>query len=102
MFLHDPLTPELIRTTVPVILKLCNVMIVRGSQEEFDQLCHLLGENIIGSIWVYSGQEPETMMASMDILSPVVRALGIGTARYLIVSEYSIFRRPSRIVESCC
>lgn len=56
-----------------------------GSAERFDQLSALLGDSIVGSIWLYAARELETIEASMDVLPPVVQASGIGTVRYLKV-----------------
>jgi len=83
-FLHDRSTPGLIRETVPAIVRLINMTTALDSEERFDRLCHLVGEGIIGGIWVYSRfDESSTIEASMDVLPEVVHALGIGTARYL-------------------
>ena len=83
--LHDEFSPQLIRTTVPVILRLIEMTTSPGSAERFDQLCTLLGDHIVGAIWLYASREPETIEASMDVLPSVVHALGIGTVRYIKV-----------------
>jgi len=54
-----------------------------GSAEHFNQLCALLGEGVIQGIWFYAVDEPDTILASLEALGPVLRALGIGNARYL-------------------
>jgi hypothetical protein len=56
-----------------------------GSPDRFNQLCTLLGEGIISGIWLYASEKSEVILASLDALPPVVRALGIGNARYLKV-----------------
>ncbi|KAI5124880.1 hypothetical protein M0805_007310 [Coniferiporia weirii] len=81
--LHDALSPNLIRTTVPVILTLVDMTTSPGSVERFEQLCIVLGENIIGGAWVYASREQQTMEATMDVLPQIVHALGIGSIRYL-------------------
>ncbi len=83
-FLHDRSTPDLIRETVPAIGTLINMTTDPDSEERFDRLCHLVGEGIIGGIWVYARhEESDVIEASTDVLPEVVHALGIGTARYL-------------------
>ena len=73
-------------------MKLINLTTTSDSEERFDRLSDVIGEGIIGGIWMYArSDEPETIEASMDILPEVVHALGIGTARYLNVS-YLLFR----------
>lgn len=54
-----------------------------GSSDRFDQLCVFLGEGIIGGVWLYASENSEVILASLDALPSVVRALGIGNARYL-------------------
>ncbi|KAL5527207.1 hypothetical protein ACEPAG_5998 [Sanghuangporus baumii] len=83
MNLHDDLSPRLIRTTVPIILRLIDMTTSPDSAERFDQLCNLLGDHIIGAIWVFASRERETIEASMDILPSIVQPLGIGTVRYV-------------------
>ncbi|KAH8113299.1 hypothetical protein DFH11DRAFT_1601249 [Phellopilus nigrolimitatus] len=83
MNLHDPTSPRLIRLTVPVTLRLIDLTTVPDSTERFDQLCQLLGENIIGGAWMYAPHEQETIEASLDVLPLIVGSLGIGAARYM-------------------
>lgn len=93
-FLHDPSTPDLIRETVPTAVKLIKMTSDPDSEESFDRLSDLVGEGIIGGIWVYSRyDEGAVIEASMDVLPEVVHALGIGSARYLNVSDELIFVR---------
>jgi len=83
-FLHDRSTADLIRETVPAIGSLINMTTDPDSEERFDRLCYLVGEGIIGGIWVYARhEESDVIEASTDVLPEVVHALGIGTARYL-------------------
>lgn len=71
---------------MPVSLKLITTTTTTGSADRVDKLCQLLGENIIGGVWVYAPRESAAIGASMDILGILVQALGIGSARYLKVS----------------
>jgi Tti2 family len=57
-----------------------------GSEQRFTQLCALLGDGMIGSVWMYSSEDPDAVEASIDVLSILVRALGVGATRYLKVS----------------
>jgi hypothetical protein len=56
-----------------------------GSEQRFSQLSTLLGEGLIGSVWMYSSEDADTIEASSDVLPIVVRALGVGATRYLKV-----------------
>lgn len=90
--LHDDLTPDLIRSTIPVIWRLSEMVAPPQSAERFDQLCQVIGESIIGGVWIYASNELPTVEASMDVLPLLVPALGIGTARYLKASYLSDIR----------
>ena len=59
-----------------------------ASSTRFDQLCSLLGDGIIGNIWVYASRDPDTLQASIDVIPEIVRALEIGTTRYLKVIHH--------------
>ncbi|KAL0954359.1 hypothetical protein HGRIS_003352 [Hohenbuehelia grisea] len=76
-------SPALIRAAIPASLKLTLHTTDPGSMERFDQLCALLGDGIIGSIWLYSSLDLPALQASVDALPPVLDALGIGCVRYL-------------------
>ncbi|TFY74523.1 hypothetical protein EWM64_g9489 [Hericium alpestre] len=81
--LHSPLTPALIRNAVPTAVKLVSRTTAPGSERQFMQLCALLGDGIIGSVWMYGYQDADAVEAGVDALPDVVSALGIGTVRYL-------------------
>ena len=85
MNLRDDLSPQLIRTTVPVILRLVDMTTPPDSAERFDKLCSLLGDHIVGAVWVFASRERETIEASMDVLPSILQALGIGAVRYIKV-----------------
>ncbi|KAI0079759.1 hypothetical protein K474DRAFT_566633 [Panus rudis PR-1116 ss-1] len=82
-FLHNPSTPIIIRRAVPTWLTLVELTAAPGSVERFNQLCSLLGESIIGSIWLYASNDPETIEATLDVLPAIVFCLDIGVTRYL-------------------
>lgn len=86
--LHDDRSPDIIKCTVPAFLKLINVTTIADSEDRFNKLCHILGEKIIGGVWVYASQNQRIMEASMDVLPDLVHALGIGSARYLKVGVH--------------
>ena len=85
--LRDPDTPEILRTTTPTCIRLLELTTAPKSAKRFDELCAILGDGIIGSVWVYSTNEPEVLQASLDVLPTVVTALGIGASRYLKVRD---------------
>jgi hypothetical protein len=64
-----------------------------GSEQRFTQLCALLGDGMVGSVWMYSSEDADAVEASVDVLPILVRALGIGATRYLKVS-FSTFIHP--------
>ncbi|KAI0334924.1 hypothetical protein GY45DRAFT_1065421 [Cubamyces sp. BRFM 1775] len=82
-FLHERETPDLIRASVSSHIQLINATTIVGSASRFDQLCSLLGESIIGNIWIYASREPEALQASVDCIPAIVESLGIGATRYL-------------------
>ncbi|KAI0676734.1 hypothetical protein C8Q78DRAFT_999181 [Trametes maxima] len=82
-FLHNRETPDLIRAVVPVYIQLTTATTNEGSVQRFDQLCSLLGDSIIGNIWIYASREPETIQASIDVIPDIVEVLDVGTVRYL-------------------
>lgn len=55
------------------------------SSERFDQLCSLLGEGIIASIWLYADDKPLIINATFEVLPHLIGALGVGTVRFLQV-----------------
>ena len=83
--LHDDLTPQLIRAAVPVLIRWINLTTATESAEHFDKQCHLLGECIIGGVWIYAARDLSTIEASLNVLPSVMSCLGIGTVRYLKV-----------------
>ena len=96
-FLHAPESLELVRTAVRAWVRLIERTTGEGSEARFEQLCSLLGDSIIGNIWVYASREPETLQASIDVIPDVVELLGIGSSRYLKVSDcrlqqFSVYR----------
>jgi hypothetical protein len=87
--LHDESTPDLIRSAVPTIVTLITLTTARGSPDYFNKLCSLLGESIIGTIWLYAYDNEKVILATVDVLPPLIQALGIGCARYLKVTAIS-------------
>ena len=83
--LHAPLTPKLLRKSIPTLQRMIIRTTPAASKARFDQLCGLLGDGIIGSIWNFASQEAETIEASIAALPDVLRALGVGSTRYLKV-----------------
>jgi hypothetical protein len=85
-FLHSPHTPDILRAAIPALTNLIERTTQPGSEQRFTQLCALLGDGVIGSVWMYSSEDPDAVEASVDVLPILVRALGIGATRYLKVS----------------
>src|SRR6266436_1348326 len=81
--LHNPLTPFIIRTAIPTTLSLINLSTPPGSQVRFEKLCALLGDGVIGNVWIYASMEPQSVQATLDVIPGVIEMLGIGCARYL-------------------
>ena len=91
-FLHSSHTPAILRTAIPTATDLIERTTQPGSEERFAQLCALLGDGVIGSVWMYSSEDAEAVEASVDVLPIIVRALGIGTTRFLKVRYQDIQR----------
>jgi hypothetical protein len=89
--LHDPLSPQIILTTVSVLLNLIEKLTEPDSMERFNRLCFVLGDSIIGSVWLYAEREREVIQASMEVLPAITRALGMGSARFLKVLAHIPF-----------
>ncbi|EKM59557.1 uncharacterized protein PHACADRAFT_181556 [Phanerochaete carnosa HHB-10118-sp] len=82
-FLRAPETPQLIRSVIFTWLKLTERSTSPATANRFEQLWALLGEGIIETVWLYGFNDADTIQASVEALPDVVRALGIGAARYL-------------------
>ncbi|KAF8211565.1 hypothetical protein K438DRAFT_1807537 [Mycena galopus ATCC 62051] len=83
--LQAPETPRLLPAAVSTSLTLIQLMTSPGSADRFDQLCALLGDGIIGSIWPYASERLPALLASIDALPPILELLGVGCARYMKV-----------------
>lgn len=70
---------------MPTCVKLTELTTAPGSAQRFDQLCAAMGDGIVGSVWFYSTSEPDALQASLDTLPIILKALGVGAARYLKV-----------------
>ena len=92
-FLRNPETSDLIRASVLAALALVERSTAPGSAERFDRLCAILGDSIIGSVWVHAVGDPDALSASVDVLPDIIRALDIGAARYLKVRAWHSVRR---------
>jgi len=82
-YLHNPETPSLIRAAILTSVSLILLSTPPGSAKRFEHFCAILGDGIIGSVWLYATRESDAIQASVDVLPEIVQALGIGTARYL-------------------
>ncbi|KAI0092518.1 hypothetical protein BDY19DRAFT_883360 [Irpex rosettiformis] len=82
-FLDRPESAALLRAVVPTCISLVELTTQARSIQRFDQLCALLGDGIIGTVWVHGLREEVVVQASVDVLPSLIKALGIGCARYL-------------------
>ena len=92
-FLHNPLTPDLIRATIPTAVLLIEKTTCPGSAQRFNHLCEMLGDSIIGSVWLYGSSEPDSIMATLEGLPVIMSELGIGVSRYLKVCVSPVGRK---------
>ncbi|KAJ8086083.1 hypothetical protein PM082_004902 [Marasmius tenuissimus] len=76
-------SPRLIRLAISASLSTILLTTTEGSASRFDLLCTLLGEGVIGTIWLYAPRKPAVITASVEALPPLIRGLGAGAARYL-------------------
>ncbi|KAJ7895953.1 hypothetical protein B0H14DRAFT_3425910 [Mycena olivaceomarginata] len=94
--LQSPETPRLLPLAVSTSLTLIRLTTPAGSAARFDQLCALLGDGIIGSVWPYaSGDRLPALVASIDALPPVLEMLGVGCARSSSRNSCTPSRRPT-------
>lgn len=85
--LHNEVhTAPLLRAATRGALAVLERTTEEGDEKRFDAVCDLLGERIVGGVWVYASREVDAIEATMDVIPEVVSILGIGTARYLKVS----------------
>ncbi|KAI0299764.1 hypothetical protein B0F90DRAFT_1727127 [Multifurca ochricompacta] len=82
-FLHSPHTPAILRAAIPTTVGVIERTTEAGSEQRFAQFCRLLGDGVIGSVWMYSSEDADAVVASVDALPIVVCALGIGATRYM-------------------
>jgi hypothetical protein len=59
--------------------------------ERFNELSSLLGEGIISGIWLYAEDKPGVVHASFDALPTLLRALDVGSVRFLKVRARQLF-----------
>ncbi|KAF7433614.1 hypothetical protein PC9H_005575 [Pleurotus ostreatus] len=81
--LQRPESATLIREAIPASVSLTTLTTDQGSQDRFDQLSALLGDGIIGGIWLYSSLDLAAVEASVEALPLVIDALGLGCTRFL-------------------
>ena len=84
-----PETPKLLLVAVPCYQDLIYLTTSEGSEQRFEMLCELMTKAIIGGAWSYGGNQLSTMEASVQVLPPLIHALGLGTARFLKVALLS-------------
>ncbi|KAF7330792.1 hypothetical protein MVEN_02418400 [Mycena venus] len=93
--LQAPETPRLLPAAISTSLTLIQLMTSAGSADRFNQLCALLGDGIVGSIWPYASDRLPALLASIDALPPVLEILGCGLRSLYEGTRYPA-RTPSR------
>jgi len=94
VFLHNPKTPELLSTSIPTIVELVDLLLPAralskaGGKQRFDRLCSILGEGIIGSVWIHAARDVATIRATIDQVPLLVESLGVCAVRYLKASPF--------------
>ncbi|KAG8721617.1 hypothetical protein FRC08_011807 [Ceratobasidium sp. 394] len=75
-------SPDLLRAAMPCYLALVDLVLPDDTAQRFDKLCELVTDTIVPG-WLYASSRAELMIASVEVLSPVVNALGTSSARFL-------------------
>ncbi|KAG8925318.1 hypothetical protein FRC02_009774 [Tulasnella sp. 418] len=75
--------PTILKEAAACTHLLIEKMTAPNSKERFDQLCDLIKAAVIGGPWIYAGHKVDVMVASVVILPPLLKALGIGSVRFL-------------------
>lgn len=94
VFIHNSKTPELLSGAIPAIVELVDLLLPAralskvGGKQRFDRLCSVLGEGIIGNIWIHASQDVVTIRATIDQVPLLVDSLGICAVRYLRVGPF--------------
>jgi hypothetical protein len=88
--LHNPETPNLLRAAITALCTLIKLTTLPGSAQRFDQLCAVLGDGVIGGVWIYASSESDTILATVEELPTLVQGLGLGCARYLKVGSHGL------------
>ena len=83
--MHSPFTLAVLRAAVPAAANLIERTTEYGLEQRSSQLSALLGDGVIGNVWMHSSEDADTVEASVDVLPIVVRVLGVGTTRCLKV-----------------
>ncbi|KAF8609550.1 hypothetical protein BDV93DRAFT_602204 [Ceratobasidium sp. AG-I] len=96
-------SPGLLRAATPCYISLVDLVLPDDTMKRFDKLAELVTDTIVPG-WLYASSRVEVMIASVDALSLVVQALGIGSARFLkaFISQLTenLFPRELSPVES--
>ena len=93
--LHNPLTPSLLLRAIPTLIALITLTTSPGSEVRFNKLCEVLGDGVIGNVWMYAHNEPDSILASVNVLPLLIQALGIGSVRYSKVGNVLLSMKPT-------
>jgi len=95
-------SPNLIREAINTQLELTRLTTRVGERAYFDQLCELLGEGVISGVWFYGYEQENVILASIEALPGLIRALDIGCVRFLkvLITQFTdpLIPKPLRYV----
>jgi hypothetical protein len=84
-FLTDPDSPALFRASVKCYTMLVQRTTSPQSQERFHLLSELVSTDIIGGPWIYGTRSTDVLEASVEVLGPALKQMGLGSVRFLKV-----------------
>ncbi|KAJ7179500.1 hypothetical protein C8R46DRAFT_1160062 [Mycena filopes] len=98
--LQSPETPRLLPAAISTSLTLIQLMTSTGSVERFDQLCALLGDGIIGSIWPYASDRLPALLAV--VIAQLVHPLApLEYEKTSVELQLSSLRALSAVINAC-
>jgi hypothetical protein len=92
VFLHNSKTPELLSSAIPMMVELVDLLLPAralskaAGEQRFDRLCSVLGEGVVGNIWIHASRDVATIRATIDQVPLLVESLGVCAVRYLKVN----------------
>jgi hypothetical protein len=96
-FLNNSKTPDLLSIAIPTIVELVDLTLPAITlskaygKQRFDRLCSVLGESIVGNIWIHASRDVSVIQATIDQIPLLVASLGVCATRYLRVNILAFF-----------